>query len=926
MLRITASTSSEGAKRYFGGSLTRSDYYIDGQEIAGHWGGEGAARLGLDGEIDQRSYFSLCDNLRPDTGEQLTPRSKDKRRVGYDFTFSVPKTVSVLYELSGDERILDAFRQSVQETMEQLESEMKTRVRVAGKDEDRITGNLAWAEFIHFTSRPVDGVPDPHLHAHCFAFNTTYDAEEGRWKAGQFGDIKRDATYYEAAFDARLAYRLKALGYHAERDKSYSFEIAGLPESMVDRFSRRRNQIEQEAADLGVTDAAGKHRIGGYGREHKAVDKSKTELREEWRSRLSPEECEALRRVMRGESGGGSTVGPAKALRYALAHSFERASTLSEKRVKAEALRHGAGAFLPEALDNTPWDSDVLKREVDGQMFVTSRDILREESKMLRFARDGRACYAPFAANAQLVATITGEQRAAALHVLRSRDWVAGVRGGAGTGKTRMMKATIDAIENDGKTKVFVFAPTSQASRGVLKAEGFESATTTEQLLSDEAYQEQVKGQVLWIDEAGMLGCRDMARLFELAQRQNCRVILSGDNRQHAAVGRGDAFRLLESEAGVQFAELRRIYRQKDARYKKAVEALSKGTARDTATGFALLERMGAIVEAQGEERHRQLVDDYMQALRSKRTALVIAPTHREGDQLTADIREAMKESGRLSRDEHVFLSCAPLHWTEAQRADARQYEAGHVVQFTQGAIGFKRGEKVTVVRQRNGTVNVTREGGREATLPLDQAARFQVYGTHEIGVSRGDTIRITRNGYIGSQGRKPKERLNNGATYTVAGFTARGDLRLSNGWIVPKEYGHLTHGYVDTSQASQGKTADRVFIAVGDDSLKAANRAGWYVAVSRGREQVRVYTEDVEALKAAVQKSSDRLSATEMMHAPARPTLRIPPARLAQERHRRLAHLRAYSPDIGGASSGPATWRDRVAGPSIYGETGHVR
>jgi len=918
MLRITASTSSEGAKRYFGGSLTRSDYYIDGQEIAGQWGGEGAARLGLDGEIDQQSYFSLCDNLSPDTGEQLTPRIKDKRRVGYDFTFSVPKSVSVLYEFSGDERILDAFRQSVEETMEQLESEMKTRVRADGRDEDRVTGNMAWAEFIHFTSRPVDGVPDPHLHAHCFAFNTTYDAEEGRWKAGQFGDIKRDATYYEAAFDARLAHRLTELGYRTERDQSYSFEVAGLPESLVDKFSRRRNQIEQQAAGLGVTDPEGKHRIGAHGREHKAEDKSRTELREGWRSRLSPEENEALRTVMSGDSTGGSAMGPAEALGYALAHSLERSSTLSEKRIKAEALRHGAGAFLPEALDKTPWDRDVLKREVDGQTFVTTRDILREESRMLRFAREGRARYAPLSNDAQAVSTLTGEQKDAALHVIGSRDRVTGVRGGAGTGKTRMMTATIAAIEQDGNTKVFVFAPSSQASRGVLKAEGFAHATTTEQLLGDEALQEQVRGQVLWIDEAGMLGCRDMTRLFDLAQRQDCRVILSGDYRQHAAVGRGDAFRLLESEAGIPFAELRRIHRQKDTRYRQAVEALSRGTEKDAAAGFAQLERMGAIVEAQGEERHARLVSDYLQAIRSKRTALVIAPTHREGDQLTAEIREAMKENGRLSREEHVLAALTPLHWTEAERADARHYATGQVVQFSKGTTGFARGEKVTVQKRDGERVIVAHRNGTQAPLPLDQADRFQLYQSYDIAVSRGDTIRITRNGTIESHGRKPKERLNNGATYSVAGFTPDGDVRLSNGWTLPQEYGHLTHGYVDTSQASQGKTADRVFIAVGDESLKAANRAGWYVSVSRGREQVRVYTEDAEALKLAVQKSSDRLSATEMMQAQAPP--RVPPAREAHERHRRLAHLRTYCPDAG--STPRATWRQRVADASPTRET----
>src|SRR5208283_4441570 len=136
------------------------------------------------------------------------------------------------------------------------------------------TGNMVWADFLHFTARPVDGVPDPHLHMHCYAMNLTYDDVEERWKAGQFGDLKRDAPYWEAAFDARLAHRLNALGVATEK-KDYSFEIAGTSTALVDKFSRRRNAIEREAEKLGIVDAKGKHAIGYYGRENKDSDISR---------------------------------------------------------------------------------------------------------------------------------------------------------------------------------------------------------------------------------------------------------------------------------------------------------------------------------------------------------------------------------------------------------------------------------------------------------------------------------------------------------------------------------------------------------------------------------------------------------------------------------------------------------------------------
>src|SRR5438552_4435616 len=113
MLRITQQDSAKAASRYY----ASADYYSEGQEIIGLWGGEGARLLGLDGVVDQLAFERLCDNLDPRDGKQLTARTRADRTVGYDFTFSVPKSVSLLYAMSGDRQILDAFREAVDETM-----------------------------------------------------------------------------------------------------------------------------------------------------------------------------------------------------------------------------------------------------------------------------------------------------------------------------------------------------------------------------------------------------------------------------------------------------------------------------------------------------------------------------------------------------------------------------------------------------------------------------------------------------------------------------------------------------------------------------------------------------------------------------------------------------------------------------------------
>jgi len=282
MLRIIQSTSAAGAKSYY----STADYYTEGQELTGQWRGEGAKRLGLHGVVNRNDWDALCDNRNPATGKVLTPRQKQNRRVGYDFNFHVPKSISIVYGLTKDERILEAFRESVGATMQDMEAEMKTRVRGGSRNEDRTTGNMVWGEFIHTTARPVDGLPDPHLHAHCFVFNTTWDDKEQRWKAGQFADLKRDAPYFEAKFYSRFARRLEELGLAVERKKK-GWELRDIPKSAIEKFSRRTALIDKLAKERGITDAGEKDQLGAKTREGKRKALSMDELRDYWHSWLS---------------------------------------------------------------------------------------------------------------------------------------------------------------------------------------------------------------------------------------------------------------------------------------------------------------------------------------------------------------------------------------------------------------------------------------------------------------------------------------------------------------------------------------------------------------------------------------------------------------------------------------------------------------
>ncbi|MDX1968858.1 MAG: MobF family relaxase [Planctomycetaceae bacterium] len=842
MLRIIESNSAGHARTYF----STADYYSEGQELLGQWRGAGAKRLGLEGVISPEAWDALCDNRHPETGERLTLRTRLDRRVGYDFNFHVPKSLSVLYALTEDERLLQAFRDAVGETMEEIEAEMQTRVRKAGRNADRITGNMVWGEFVHFTSRPVDGVPDPHLHAHCFVFNQTWDEQEQSWKAGQFGDLKRDAPYFEARFHVRLAQKLGELGLPVERTQQ-GWEISGLTPGLMSKYSRRTQEIEEEAERKGITDPAQKAELGAKTRSRKQKDVPLALLREEWRTRLSNDERESLARVA-AAIGGAAPPTQANCARDAVTlateHAFERQSVVPERSLLAESLKRSVGRSTVQSVERAFAEERFLVRERRGRRMVTTAAVLAEEREMLDFARQGRGTRRPIAAGPHHFQRdwLNDGQRRAVEHVLHATDRVILIRGAAGVGKTSMMQEAVEAIEAAG-SEVFTFAPSARASRGVLREKGFDEADTVSRLLLDEQLQQRIAGQVIWIDEAGLVGTRTMARVFELANALDARIILSGDRRQHGSVERGAALRLLEEQAGLVPAEIKEIQRQRE-RYKQVVLDLSEDRVAD---GFRKLDELGWIREVPDEERDRMLARDYVETVLSGETALVVSPTHREAGRITRAIRDGLRRHGKLAAEERQVATLVRSDLTEGERKDAVNYAPGDVLIFHQNAKGFTKGQRVTITA---------------APPPVEQAARFQVFHPSQLEIAAGDVLRITQNGKT-ADGRG---RLNNGDLLHVTGFDPAGNILTAEKKTIGREFGHLAYGFVTTSHASQGTDVERVFIGQSADSFPASSREQFYVSVSRGRKQATVYTGHKAELLDAVRRSDERLSATELL------------------------------------------------------------
>lgn len=506
------------------------------------------------------------------------------------------------------------------------------------------------------------------------------------------------------------------------------------------------------------------------------------------------------------------------------------------------------GAVTVEGVQKEFASRRLLIKERDGQRLVTTPEVLAEEERLIAFARDGRGSCKPFgpAGTAPKDKRLNAGQRRAVEHILSSRDRVILVRGAAGTGKTTLMQEAVASIKQGGHD-VIVLAPSAAASRGVLRGEGFNEADTIAKFLLSKEMQAEAAGQVIWVDEAGLLGSQDLGALFDVANRVKARVVLMGDRYQHSSPSRGAPLKLLERAAGVPSVEVAEIVRQRGD-YKRAVGLLSEGK---VLQGVDELDRLGWVREVADETRYQQMASAYLEVSAEKKadgtakTALVVSPTHAEGDRITGAIRHELAVRGRLG-EERELTAWVPLHLTEAERGEASSYAAGDMLQFHQNAKGHKSGERVVVDGE---------------PLPLHQAARYKVYRPMTLKVAAGDRVRITTNGKT-ADGR---HRLVNGTIYTVEGFNRNGDIVVNNGWVIGKDFGHVAYGYAVTSHASQGKTVDKVLIGQSSLSLPAASREQFYVSVSRGREQAIIFTDNKETLRAAVARDRERLTAKEV-------------------------------------------------------------
>lgn len=888
MFRPKPIEDAASAAEYFGKG--DAGYYLDGSGLWRKWGGEESKRLGLTGAPTQEQLERLLAGFDPHTGEQLTAMLTDDRVPGWTFTASVPKGVTAAIE-RGDTRVRELLWEAGNSAMEDVQDYAKTRVRKGGRDDDRLTGGIGFLGVEHRETRPVEDeslpedhpwrlMPDWDRHLHFIVWNSTFDPVEQECKALKVRQIFDLKKWFDRRFDARVAAGLAELGYETETKmqatkdgmRYYTWDIKAAPgheagwQSANAKNSRRSGEIEdaeqQVLADIKARDpdapdalsAVARDNLGATSRLGKRKDLTQADLDEFWDARLTPAEKTAIdATIERARLGLNPSPQPraAEAMDYAIRHHFERSSVVDWHDLAVTAMEKSMGAARPE-----DFEREALARR--GVLFqgdkASTKEVLAQEQRIIDFARAGKGVFRPLAAGrTEGLENLADEQANAARHVWNSPDQMMVVRGGAGTGKTTMMTPVLGGLSVPKE----LLAPSAEAARGELRDSGFKTANTVASFLVDEKRQEGIRGGVIWVDEAGMLSIDDLERLCSIAKEKNARLVLQGDPKQHTSVQRhGNMLNVLEEYAGLPVARLTKIQRQKGD-YAKAVAAIERG---DVANGDDVLTNLGWMVEGQG---HDALIAEYAKAIEEKKpngelkTVLVVDPTHKDGDALTEKLRALLKERELVGQEEKTFPRLVAIDMTVAQRGDASQYAGDEIIQFFHDCGNKRRGEQVFKAGERVKASEVMPH------LVKLNPKHFAPFRETEVSFSVGDTLRTT-NGGKDTGG----HRIDNGRVDVINGFTKNDGIILSNGWVLPKDFGHLKHGLVRTSVSTQSRTHDIVLAAMNKASLGATNHAQAYVTASRGRERGMIFTDmpREERLK-AMARLDQRKSATELFY-----------------------------------------------------------
>ncbi len=434
-----------------------------------------------------------------------------------------------------------------------------------------------------------------------------------------------------------------------------------------------------------------------------------------------------------------------------------------------------------------------LGQDGRGRDRFTTREMLDTEQRMERAAgaladRDGHRVLQAAGWRAASEAERNGvrleeEQRAAFRHVTSGPD-LSLVVGYAGSGKSTMLGVARAAWEAEGY-QVRGLALSGIAAEGLEKGAGIASRTIASLEYAWKAEREQLTSKdVLVIDEAGMIGSRQMERVLSAAQAAGAKVVLVGDPEQLQAIEAGAAFRALAERHGA--AEITTVRRQHEEWQRDATRELATGRTEQALERYAAA---GMVLASDTRAEARAALVAGWNAARQERpeeSRVILAYTRDDVRDLNELARAQLRVAGDLRTPDQVV---------QTERG-ARAFAAGDRIMFQRnerGLGGDGRGRDGVAVKNGTlGTVLEVASGGERLTVRLDGAS---------------------------GPGRPEK-----GGGREVTFYT--------------RDYAHIDHGYAATVHKAQGVTVDRAHVL----ATPHMDRHAAYVGLTRHRDGVELH------------------------------------------------------------------------------------
>lgn len=836
---------------------SHADYYT---RKAGEWYGKTAAHLGLQG-IVSKEHFERLLNGQSKSGQELVQAGVNgTRRSGYDYTFSASKSFSLLTELIANpelkSQLHEAHDHAVKKALDYLERHYgQARLTVAGETRPVATGNLLYATFTENTSREQD----PQVHTHAIIFNITR-RHDGEFRAISNEPIHDNKMLLGQLYRNQLAKQLGEMGFAIEPKPKGLYELKGIPEKVLQEFSRRSEQIERALESMRqrypAMEETKLRELAALETRGAKKDVPAGDLRRDWHQRLAEFKLEPEQLLEKMTSQKTARRKTENHIDAALEIMTEQESVVTREKLLETAMRLSIGQKTINDLEREMQSSKSLRTVVENRLY-TSRQIQQIERDIVRQVKHGRNRHQPLLQPAQLSSLmaqqerlgLTRDQRTALAFLMTSRDGLVGVQGDAGTGKTTMLSRAAEQYQGKGY-EVVTLAPTARAV-AELRARKMPNAETVHSFLLTSTGKQNERARVFIVDEASMLGSRHLGQILDRTMASD-RLVLVGDSKQKQSLAAGGIFTKLQVHQVMQTARMAENVRQKDPLAREVATQLAE---RKVGDAFNQLDGAKKIKEiADNQTRLQTAATEYL--TKHSKNTVIIVESNRERKDLNNMIRQQLQTRGHLGRVRLTAMTRQPGNVPLQERQLSQTYKSGDSFFLSQRVedVSAGSGGRVVHVDQMRNTIDaIVRDKGSSVRRTIDlnkDGHRLSRFKEELRCFARGDKIVFLKN--------DKRLAVENGTTARVTrvnpldhSLTVLTD-RKQRIVIDPNSYPYIDYGYATTNYKVQGLTAEEVLYVA--DTRTNPSYNSLYVAATRGKHGLDIFTNDKQVLRDKVQ------------------------------------------------------------------------